>query len=416
VKRSSKTTNPVLATLPNGRRAIVIEASRRWCRIIREHLTAWGLECDIFQDGKPGLKALEDAAQSYDIAVVGAELRDLPIEEFVTHMRRLPNGKDLPIIALTQLGASATLTEVENELTAQVAKPLRLSELYDCIVGTFAGTGIRAPMPRAEQRAVRNRGKRILVVDDNDINQFVASEQILDAGYEADVANNGAEGVSKIKANNYAAVLMDCQMPVMDGYTATRKIREWEGNQRHVPIIALTAHAMAGERDKVLAAGMDDYLAKPLRAHALERMLERYAGGDTASADSPSGVNSTRGEQNTKKPAELDMTIKRSPRLVELFVSRVPQNLEDLDRSIERADARSVRSHAHKLKGSCLAIGAEIMAKESETLQFEAEKGDLERARDRAATLWSQYDRVIAVLESEMPANDANPSKRVSAE
>src|SRR5690606_16372931 len=155
-----------------------------------------------------------------------------------------------PIIALTQLGTTATLTEVENELAAQIAKPLRLSELYDCIVGTFAGTGIPAPQPRAVRRAVRNRGKKILIVDDNDINQFVATEQILEAGFEADVANNGAEAVAKVKAGNYSVVLMDCQMPVMDGYTATRTIREWEGNQRHVPIIALTAHAMAGERDK----------------------------------------------------------------------------------------------------------------------------------------------------------------------
>jgi CheY-like chemotaxis protein/HPt (histidine-containing phosphotransfer) domain-containing protein len=339
------------------------------------------------------------------------------MEEFVRQMRSLSNGKDLPIIALTQLGTAATLTEVENELAAQIAKPLRLSELYDCIVGTFAGTGIPAPQPRAEKRAVRNRGKRILVVDDNDINQFVACEQITDAGYEADVANNGAEAVTKVKENKYAAVLMDCQMPVMDGYTATREIREWEGNQRHVPIIALTAHAMAGERDKVLAAGMDDYLAKPLRAHALERMLERYAGGEaTEEVESGKRVSLTGLEPKPKQLVELDMSITRSPRLVELFVSRVPENLEELDRSIERGECEAVRAHAHKLKGSCLAIGAEIMAKEAEALQFEAEAKDLDRAEDRAATLWSQYDRVIVVLNSEAPANDSNDSKQVSAE
>ncbi len=415
VQKSDDTSAPLLAELPRGRRAIVVEASRRWCRIIREHLTAWGLECDVFQDGKPGLRALRETDKPYDIAVVGAQLRDLPIEEFVAQMRGIPGARTLPIIALTQLGTTATLSEVENEVAAQIAKPLRLSELYDCIVGTFAGTGIPAPQPRAERRAVRNRGKRVLVVDDNDVNQFVATEQLLEAGFHVDVANNGAEAVTKVKEGNYAAVLMDCQMPVMDGYTATRTIREWEGNLRHVPIIALTAHAMAGERDKVLAAGMDDYLAKPLRAHSLERMLERYAGGDVVEDDSSSSdrASLTGYEPTGKKLAELDMTIKRSPKLVSLFVARVPDNLEELDKAIETGDAGAVRASAHKLKGSCLAIGAEVMAKEAETLQFEAENGDLVQADDRAATLWSQYDRVVATLESESPANDA---ERVSAE
>ncbi len=428
VKQDMESRRAALASLPDGRRAIVVESSRRWCRIIREHLTTWGLKCDVYQDGRPGLRALEGSREPYDIAVVGAQLRDLAIEDFVAQMRQIPGAEKLPIIALTQLGTTATLTEVENELTAQIAKPLRLSELYDCIVGTFAGTGIPAPQPRAVRRAVRNRGKKILIVDDNDINQFVATEQVTEAGFEAEVANNGVEAVARVKAGNYAVVLMDCQMPVMDGYTATRAIREWEGNQRHVPIIALTAHAMAGERDKVLAAGMDDYLAKPLRAHSLERMLERYVNAETGARDQSNGSDTPRvSAHESLSPSqprpnkneslvELDMSIKRSPRLVELFVSRVPDNLQNLDDAIDIGNAKAVRASAHKLKGSCLAVGAERMAKEAESLQLEAEAGDLTQACDRAKTLWSQYDRVIAALEAETPANDAGQEQRLPAE
>ncbi len=414
VGHSDAPARPSLQSLPGGRRALVVEASRRWCRIIEEHLVAWGLECDVFQDGKPALRKLREARAPYDIAVVGAQLRDITIEDFVRELRAEKSAENLPLIALTQLGAGATLTEVEDELAAQIAKPLRLSELYDCIVGTFAGTGVPAPQPRAQTRAVRNRGKTILVVDDNDVNQFVATEQLGESGFETDVASNGKEAVDKVMANDYAAVLMDCQMPVMDGYTAARTIREWEGNQRHIPIIALTAHAMAGERDKVLAAGMDDYLSKPLRVHALERMLERYV-GDGAELLEHAGIPVSTPPEDA--PKELDMTIKRSAKLVALFIARVPENLEELDNAISDLDAKLLREKAHKLKGSCLAVGAEIMAKEAEALQHEAEEGSLANARQRSDRLWTQYDRVTALLSAESSANtNSKNSEALGAE
>ncbi|HEX4462804.1 MAG TPA: response regulator, partial [Polyangia bacterium] len=318
VSRSAAPTRPSLVALPVGRRALVVEASRRWSRIIEEHMIAWGLKCEVFQDGRPALERLHQG-EKFDVAVIGAQLLDVSIESFVRELRAQPAGKELPLIVLTQLGATATLSEVEKEVAAQVSKPLRLSELYDCIVGAFAGGHLRSPGPRPRQRGVRNRGKRILIVDDNDINQFVAVEQVEQAGFDADVASNGAQAVELAKVGKYAAILMDCQMPVMDGYAATRAIREWEGGGIHTPIIALTAHAMAGERDKVLAAGMDDYLSKPLRPHSLERMLERYVG------EEPEVFSPAQGDEEREGPVpELDMTIERSPKLVSLFIARVP--------------------------------------------------------------------------------------------
>jgi signal transduction histidine kinase/CheY-like chemotaxis protein/HPt (histidine-containing phosphotransfer) domain-containing protein len=404
VERSQAPVRAALSSLPNGRRAIVVEASRRWSRIIEEHLLAWGLQCEVFQDGKPALAALKAAVgpRAFDIAVVGAQLRDVNIESFVRELRQIPTAQQLPLIVLTQLGAAATLSEVEKEVAAQISKPLRLSELYDCIVGTFAGTGLPMQQPRAKTRSVKNRGKRILVVDDNDINQFVATEQIEALGFAADVASNGAEAVAAVKANQYAMVLMDCQMPVMDGYTAARTIREWEGNQRHLPIIALTAHAMAGERDKVLAAGMDDYLSKPLRTHSLERMLDRYLGDDVPANDVMPQ------EEATGPKLELDTSLELSPKLVDLFISRVPDNLSELDASVKIKDAKRIREKAHKLKGSCLAVGAEAMAYEAELLQNESEQGHLELAEQRAKTLWEQYDRVCILLKG--------PSEQMTAE
>jgi CheY-like chemotaxis protein/HPt (histidine-containing phosphotransfer) domain-containing protein len=413
VSRSGAPTRAAPSLLPQGRRALVVESSRRWCRIIEEHLVAWGLTCDVFPSGRPALEALnQPGAKPYDVAVVGAHLRDIGIEVFIKELRQKEAGAQLPLILLTQLGTSATLTEVESEVAAQLAKPLRLSELYDCIVGAFAGKASFRSQPRIPTRKLKAHGKRILIVDDNEINQFVATEQVELAGFDVDVAGNGQKAVELVMAKQYAAVLMDCQMPVMDGYTAARTIRDWErGSGRHVPIIALTAHAMAGERDKVLAAGMDDYLSKPLRAHALERMLERYIGDEPAAPGTLVDGTAPAGIQ--PNAVELDPDIRRSEKLSRLFIDRVPEGLDELDQAIS-SDPERIRERAHKLKGSCLAVGAEAMAEEAEDLQHEAELGQTDKARERATRLREQFGRVRELLLVEL-AEKSRASQRPPA-
>jgi CheY-like chemotaxis protein/HPt (histidine-containing phosphotransfer) domain-containing protein len=242
----------------------------------------------------------------------------------------------------------------------------------------------------------RKKGKRILVVDDNEINRFVATEQLAEFGFDVDVACNGKEAVERAKNGQYVIILMDCQMPILDGYGAARAIREWEGNQRHIPIIALTAHAMAGERDKVLLAGMDDYLSKPLRAQSLERMLERYLAADAQELVEPQLAPVSGG--STSK-SELDPNVSRSPKLIQLFIACVPDDLTELDAAINAQSAKTVREKAHKLKGSCLALGADLMADEAESLQLEAEGANLQNAQERARRLWEQYDRVCLLMQ-----------------
>jgi signal transduction histidine kinase/CheY-like chemotaxis protein/HPt (histidine-containing phosphotransfer) domain-containing protein len=396
VERSEAPVQREPRRFPEGSRAIVVEANRRWARIIQEHMEAWGMRCDVLQDGHPALERLRQSgdAAPYDVAVVGAQLRDVSIESFVRELRALPGAKKLPLIVLTQLGANATLSEVEAEVAAQLAKPLRLSELYNCIQGVVRGHGRDGGAPRwLERRRKTGRG-RLLIVDDNETNQYVATEQATQAGFEVDIASNGEEALAKIKEHRYAAVLMDCQMPIMDGYTATRLVREWEGDGRHTPIIALTAHAMAGERDKVLAAGMDDYLSKPLRPHILENMLERYVSGRTAVAP----------ESGRTEPSavELDPTITRAGRLSELFIKHAPETLKELDAALAIGDANAARASAHKLKGSCLAVGAGIMGEAAQAAQLAAESGDLEAARGHASELHVRLARVVTLLQGEV--------------
>jgi CheY-like chemotaxis protein/HPt (histidine-containing phosphotransfer) domain-containing protein len=236
----------------------------------------------------------------------------------------------------------------------------------------------------------------------------------MNAGFEADVASNGKEAVEMVKAGRYAAVLMDCQMPIMDGYTATRVIREWEGDRLHTPIIALTAHAMVGERDKVLAVGMDDYLSKPLKPHILDNMLERHLGAGVAPPPTAA---------NRSEPAEdeLDPDLSRSPKLCSLFITHTPATLKDLDAALAASDAKEARLHAHKLKGSCLALGAGVMASTAAQAQKACEADALDLARELSAELHAQLARVIELLEQELggihPAsNKGNGSSPPAAE
>ncbi|HKO91988.1 MAG TPA: ATP-binding protein, partial [Polyangiaceae bacterium] len=244
------------AEVPIGKRALIVEGSRRWCRVIEDHMGQWGITAESFQTGKKALERFRERAElkePFQVAVIGAQLQDIGIEELVRQLRKMPHGADLPLIVLTQLGESATLSEVEAEISAQVSKPVRASELYNCLVSAFSG-GPRAAA--GERQAPVSQVKRtyhpILIVDDNDINRFVATEQVEQAGYQTVTAEDGAQAVEKVKSQTFAAILMDCQMPVMDGYTAAAEIRRWEAGTARVPIIALTAHAMPGEREKVL--------------------------------------------------------------------------------------------------------------------------------------------------------------------
>jgi CheY-like chemotaxis protein len=194
---------------------------------------------------------------------------------------------------------------------------------------------------------------------------------------------------------------MDCQMPVMDGYTATAEIRKWEEETKRpkrLTIIALTAHALAGERERVLRAGMDDYLSKPFRPSALEKLLRVHAEN---SVEMPV-VLPIAGSSLRPPPVELTPGVKRSEKLIRLFIDRVPDQLDVLEQAVDAGEAVDVRAHAHKLKGSCLAIAAAPMADIAEKLQHAAEEGALAEAQNMVAQLRAHHATVKALLEKEL--------------
>jgi two-component system, sensor histidine kinase and response regulator len=202
-----------------------------------------------------------------------------------------------------------------------------------------------------------------------------------------------------VQKGGYAAVFMDCQMPVMDGYQATREIRAREQSGQRLPIIALTAHALHGERQKVLDAGMDDYLTKPLRVDALRKMLEHFvdarvphAVGDAAPAATPLPEI----ELQVLDPATV-----RSVKVIELVLRLMPGQLGVIADAIAQAEFEPLRAHAHKLKGSAASIGAQRMAASAEVLQH-AKDGDVDGVTIELARLREQWETVQSRLQDEL--------------
>jgi signal transduction histidine kinase/CheY-like chemotaxis protein/HPt (histidine-containing phosphotransfer) domain-containing protein len=281
-------------------------------------------------------------------------------------------------------------------------------------VDTVTGASVRAAVTPAASSAGAPRAPRtdrpVLVVDDNEVNRFVAIEHVTALGFTAEVATNGAEAVEAVSTKDYAAVLVDCQMPVMDGYVATREIRRHERAGRHLPIIALTAHALAGERDNVMSAGMDDYISKPLQAEVLERALSHWIGplphndvGERAPRASTESAGRQLGWAATAQ-SDVDEAAQLSPRLVEIFLRNTPAQVDELALHVRAREQEPALVLAHKLKGGFHAVAATPLADECEAL-----RGEL------VAQAWEAADRRVAQLEARFSALTETLKRSVAA-
>ncbi|WP_437601145.1 response regulator [Sorangium sp. So ce590] len=389
----------------SGRRALVVEISKSWRDVVVEHLVAWGFDAHSTTSGRDAINQLELGLlenRPFSAAVVGVQMQDLDLEEFVRTIRSVPTLRSLPIVALYHMGSSVALSGLDSSLVTQLPKPLRVSELYNTLQSALTGAAA-APVSKPGVEPGRIASKLpVLVVDDNEINRYVAMEQVEQLGLRVETASNGLEALECVKRKQYVAILMDCQMPVMDGYTSTQQIREWEsGTGRHTVIIALTAHALVGERDRVLAAGMDDYLAKPVRPQSLQKTLWRHV---ILNRDEPELTTTLPGaDKDPSALPVLDPEVPRSRKLIQLVLKNVPGQLDSLEAAFLEAMTKEVMASAHKLKGSMLSIGAPRVAELAEKMQLAAGQGNLPRKGD-LARIRREFDSVSAALTEELAA------------
>ena len=258
----------------------VVDDNKTNRAILERYLKSWGLRERSFESGREALDEMQVAAHGddgFDVAIVDMMMPGMDGRTVASQIRSDERLKELVVILLTSAGQS---DEPVPGVDAELVKPVRPSQLFDVLHTLLAEKSLRSERPGAVVELgppdEARQWSRVLVVEDNAANLKVTVRMVERLGYRADVAANGAEAVNILKGLQYDAVLMDCQMPEMDGYEATRLIRADEPSGRHVPIIAMTAAALAGDRERCLAAGMDDYISKPVKLHVVAALLERW--------------------------------------------------------------------------------------------------------------------------------------------
>ena len=404
--------------LLEGLRVLVVDDNETNRFILREQLGAWDMHPSLAEGAAPALQMLAAAAgagRPYELAVL-----DMcrPGMDGLQLARRIVAD---PVLAPTQLVLLTSTSDVGPEeareagVAACLTKPVRLSQLYDALVRLSSGAGTEPLPPVARDEAAEARG-HILVVEDNATNQMVAVGLLEALGYSADVAANGLEALAALDRAEYAAVLMDCQMPEMDGYTATRHIRRRPGGSR-IPVIAMTAGAIAGDRDRCIDAGMDDYVTKPVKPAELEATLGRWAGPRGGARDA--GAARREAEDGPAAGVAVDADRLELLRrvgpgdgsllvgLIDTFVTQAPSNLADLVAAVSTGDAAALHRAAHRLKGSAANMGVVGVAAICAELEDLARAGRLARAPALVRDLEAEWDRAVRHLSgftATMPA------------
>jgi CheY-like chemotaxis protein len=277
------------ATAPvalNQERVLVVDGLPSSRAIIRSYLEDRGLRCEAAATGADGLARLRHAASGdpYSVVLVDDALPDIGAETFVAMLRGY-GLRDTPLVLMRRPHVAHDDAAIQARgFAAWVSKPIKQSTLMDTLAGLLPLAPERggAPQEPVADQSARSRAPqaprsdvRILVAEDNPVNQKLALIQLRKLGYEAHAVSNGREAVAAVARGQYSLVLMDCQMPELDGFAATATIRQTELNTGgHVPIIAMTANALNGDREACLRAGMDDYLPKPVRSDDLKRVME----------------------------------------------------------------------------------------------------------------------------------------------
>jgi two-component system, sensor histidine kinase and response regulator len=276
-----------------GARALVVDDSATNREILRHQLEGWGMLVTEAHSGGAALEAVARTPRPFDIVLLDLQMPVMDGLSTAREMRSMPNGSQLAIVILSSMASQVSADDcISAGISATLTKPTRQRPLHECLAGILCDTGVlraitKRDTPTVSRSTLGRLGLSVLVVEDNTVNQAVARGMLDQLGCDVTTAINGREAIEQVQSRTFDIVLMDCQMPEMDGYSATRWIREWEAaaNRRHMPIVALTANALDGDRDRCLAAGMDDYLSKPFTMAQLRDALTRRATSGSSSDD-----------------------------------------------------------------------------------------------------------------------------------
>jgi CheY-like chemotaxis protein/HPt (histidine-containing phosphotransfer) domain-containing protein len=276
--------------------------------------------------------------------------------------------------------------------------------------GSLALAGPLSTRPRAMPPSSKSGlSRKILVAEDNPINQAVIREVLSELGYEADLVDDGLLALAALEREAYPLVLIDCQMPELDGYGAAREIRRREEGARRTPLIAVTAHAFEGERQKALSAGMDDYVTKPISGAVLGEVIQRWwpksLSREPPSNDALASLDAPLAPAADEPVPALDPSVRRSVAVANIFLKYVPEQVTSIGRALDTDDQSTLKSAAHKLKGSCLAVGVPRMAELCATL--EEGTGNAHAAFAELRSVFAQAERELSAQLGIQPSSVA---------
>jgi len=407
-----------LRSLPElrGLRALVVDGYETTRTMFEDSLKAWGLASESVADPSAAIEELEHAARSgVPFHLVVLDL-DIPQGRGVELVRAIRGRAMLRALRLVILSSAPPERAALPDLgvSTLLVKPVRRSQLYNAVAETIADSPYRH-VPEMKLRALTDPNASIvLIAEDNEINDAVAAAMLGKQGLRAEIAHNGREAVEMALANDYAAILMDCQMPEIDGYEATRRIRAAE-RDRHVPIIAMTAHSMRGDRERCLAAGMDDYLSKPVHAEELAAVMAEQlsAGASQTPAGAAHGHAASTLELDADEAGEvLDESVVRSLRkalpttrredLISAFEASLRRCVGEIEDAVRCGDFDGVKRVAHSLQGSSATIGASGVARSCRLLQRDAAERDEASEREHLVELRVAAGSARSVLRARL--------------
>jgi two-component system, sensor histidine kinase and response regulator len=412
-----------------GKRVLVADPGMNSRRVLQYYLRQWGMEPVMAGTASDVLAELQrgvEAGQPFDVALLDLQTPGAGGLGLAEEIRADGRNPETKLVMLTSLDLHLDLEAWHRSgVDSYLVKPIKQLRLLECLITVLAGPGAagfsmglsETGYPRGWSSLVRPRHVRVLVAEDNVVNQKIALRQLKKLGYSADAVANGLEAVDAVGRIPYDIVLMDCQMPELDGYEATRRIRQLEESEPRpgrppVYVIAMTANALEGNRESCMGVGMNDFVSKPVRLPELQAVLRR------AVVSLGNGRRVLLGEEVEKKmqaenaidpgalaalralaePGESGML----EELLGLFLRDAPARLDGMEAAIEGNNSEKLRDNAHNLKGMASNLGARRLAEDSGSLEEMGRAGQLTGANQVLARIRVEYDLVCELLKREL--------------
>ncbi len=401
----------------DGLRALVVDDTESARRVSCDCARAWGCEVSEASNASEAMAAWQRGAASdrlYEVVIIDQEMPGVDGRQLATFLRDEAGSESASLILLSGPDTPTESVFRKAGFMAVIPKPVRASHLYNAIA-TATSRGVKRSLhPQGmgnDLPAVAAAGSHVLVVEDNKINQDVAREMIGKLGHVCDCLSKGVDSLNAVASGCYDLVLMDCQMPGMDGYEATGSIRAWEQQhppERRIPIIALTAHAMKGDRERCIAAGMDDYLAKPLQMGELLDMLGKWLGDTPTRAPSPTGRElAGTGARPDVVGDERDLeaaVVERcggdrglAAKLLHLFVEQTAEDIATISAAVAAREPQAMVKGAHRLKGAAGNLAFDTAETAAAELVRLGRAGLTEGAREFVSILHAEAERAASM-------------------